>query len=86
VLERPGVAQTQAILARQLAKGNDAAAALFRLSLARSRDIARAEGEVARLGALGNPGAAEMAELGAQQETLAALRREQTEILAKLAA
>lgn len=86
VLERPGVAQTQAILARQLAEGNDAAAALFRLSLARSRDIARAEGEVARLGALANPAAAEMAELGSQQEALALLRREQTEILAKLAA
>jgi tetratricopeptide (TPR) repeat protein len=86
VLERPGVAQTQAILARQLAEGNDAAAALFRLSLARSRDIARAEGEVARLSALGDPGAAETAELGTQQDVLAGLQREQTEILAKLAA
>ena len=86
VLERPGVAQTQAILARQLAEGNDAAAALFRLSLARGRDIARAEGEVARLGGLANPTAAETAELGTQQETLNALRREQTELLAKLAA
>lgn len=86
VLERPGVAQTQAILARQLAEGNDAAAALFRLSLARSRDIARTESEVARLGALVNPSASEAAELGAQQEALVALRREQTEILARLAA
>jgi len=86
VLERPGVAQTQAILARQLAEGNDAAAALFRLSLARSRDIARVEGEVARLSALGDRGGAETAELGTQQYVLAGLRREQTEILAKLAA
>ena len=86
VLERPGVAQTQAILARQLAEGDDAAAALFRLSLARSRDIVRAEGEVARLGALANPGAAEQAELAAQQNQLASLRREQTELLAKLSA
>ncbi|WP_298194158.1 CHAT domain-containing protein [Novosphingobium sp.] len=86
VLERPGIAQTQAILARQLAEGNDAAAALFRLSLARSRDIARAEGEVARLSTLPEPAAAETAELAAQQEMLAGLRREQTEILAKLAA
>lgn len=86
VLERPGVAQTQAILARQLAAGNDAAAALFRLSLARSRDIVRAEGEVARLGALATPSVSESADLAAQQESLAGLRREQTEILAKLAA
>ncbi|GEN98485.1 CHAT domain-containing protein [Novosphingobium sediminis] len=86
VLERPGVAQTQAILARQLTEGNDAAAALFRLSLARSRDIVRTEGEVARLGALPSPTASESAELTAQQEALTALRREQTEILAKLSA
>lgn len=86
VLERPGVAQTQAILARQLAQGNDDAAALFRLSLARSRDIARAEGEVARLGALANPTISESTELTTQQDALTALRREQTEILAKLAA
>lgn len=86
VLERPGVAQTQAILARQLAQGNDAAAALFRLSLARSRDVARAEGEVARLNALTAPTAAESAELAAQQDTLATLRREQTELVARLSA
>ena len=86
VLERPGVAQTQAILARQLAEGNDAAAALFRLSLARSRDIVRAEGEVSRLSSLASPTVVESTELATQQETLAGLRREQTEILAKLAA
>lgn len=86
VLERPGVAQTQAILARQLAEGNDAAAALFRLSLSRSRDIVRAEGEVARLSAFASPSDSEAAELAAQQDVLASLRREQTEILAKLAA
>ena len=86
VLERPGVAQTQAILARQLAQGNDAAAALFRLSLARSRDVARAEGEVARLSALAQPTADERAELAARQGALAALRREQTGLVAKLSA
>ncbi|MBU6394882.1 MAG: CHAT domain-containing protein [Sphingomonadales bacterium] len=86
VLERPGVAQTQAILARQLAEGNDAAAGLFRLSLARSRDIARTESEIGRLGALANPTASESIERTAQQDTLVALRREQTEILARLAA
>ena len=86
VLERPGVAQTQAILARQLAQGNDGAAALFRLSLARSRDVARAEAEAARLSALADPSASESAELAAQQDTLASLRREQTELVAKLSA
>ena len=49
VLQRPGVAQTQAILARQLSEGNDEAAAMFRLAVARTREIARTEGEIARL-------------------------------------
>ena len=86
VLERPGVAQTQAILARQLAEGNDGAAALFRLSLARSRDIARIDSEIARLGALESLTAEEIAELAAQQDMLVALRREQTGIAAQLSA
>lgn len=86
VLERPGVAQTQAILARQLAGGNDGAAALFRLSLARSRDVARAEGEAARLSALASPTAEESAEMAAQRDVLVDLRREQTELVAKLSA
>lgn len=86
VLERPGVAQTQAILARQLAGGNDDAAALFRLSLARARDVARADSEVVRLGALASPTPEESAELAAQRGTLAELQREQTELVAKLSA
>ncbi len=86
VLERPGVAQTQAILARQLAGGNDGAAALFRLSLARSRDVARVEGEVGRLSALADLSAEENAELALRRDSLIALRREQTELVAKLSA
>lgn len=86
ILQRPGVAQTQAVLARQLSEGNDEAAALFRLSLTRSRDVARAEVVVARLSALTMPTAKESAELASTQDTLAALRREQTELIAKLSA
>ena len=48
VLQRPGVAQTQAVLARQMSEGNDEAADLFRLAVARTRDIARTEAEIAR--------------------------------------
>lgn len=86
ILQRPGVAQTQAVLARQLSEGNDEAASLFRLSLTRSRDVARAEVVAARLSALTTPTAQESAELAATLDTLAALRREQTEIIAKLSA
>ena len=44
LLQRPGVAQTQAILARQYSAGNDEGSALFRLAVARTREIVRAGG------------------------------------------
>jgi CHAT domain-containing protein len=49
VLVRPGVAQTQALLARELSGGSDEAARLFRQSVNLSRDIERARVEVSRL-------------------------------------
>ncbi|MCW1384842.1 CHAT domain-containing protein [Novosphingobium sp. KCTC 2891] len=86
VLQRPGVAQTQAVLARELSEGNDDAAALFRLSVARSRDIARTDADVTRLAALTAPTAQEQQALKAAQDTLASLQRDQTELVSKLAA
>ncbi|NML93447.1 CHAT domain-containing protein [Novosphingobium olei] len=86
VLQRPGVAQTQAVLARELSEGNDDAAALFRLSVTRSRDIARTDAEVTRLSALATPSAQEQAALAAAKDTLASLQRDQTELVSKLAA
>jgi len=52
LLQRPGVAQTQAILARQYSAGNDEGSALFRLALARTREIVRQDADVKRLEAL----------------------------------
>ena len=52
LLQRPGVAQTQAILARQYSAGNDEGSALFRLAIARTREIVRQEAEIKRLEAL----------------------------------
>jgi CHAT domain-containing protein len=49
VLVRPGVAQTQALLARELSGGSDEAARLFRQSVNLTRDIERARVELARL-------------------------------------
>ncbi|WP_225206646.1 CHAT domain-containing protein [Novosphingobium huizhouense] len=86
VLQRPGVAQTQAVLARELSEGNDDAAALFRLSVTRSRDIARTDAEVTRLAALPAPTPQEQTALSAARETLASLQRDQTELVSKLAA
>jgi CHAT domain-containing protein len=86
VLQRPGVAQTQAVLARQMSEGNDEAAALFRLSLVRTRDIARSEALVEQLSAVAMPDAQQTAALQSAQDNLASLRRDQTALVSKLAA
>jgi CHAT domain-containing protein len=49
VLVRPGVAQTQALFARELSGGSDEAARLFRQSVTLTRDIERARVELARI-------------------------------------
>ncbi|WP_207792458.1 CHAT domain-containing protein, partial [Polymorphobacter multimanifer] len=85
-LVRPGVAQTQAVLARELSGGSDAAAGLFREQSRVSREIVRVETEVSRLSAqaeLGIDDAARLTALRTERETLA---QQQTQLLAKLSA
>lgn len=53
LLIRPGVAQTQAILARELGGGSDEAARLFRQSVSLTREVERTRGELGRLRAQG---------------------------------
>ena len=84
VLQRPGVAQTQAILARELSEGNDEASSLFRLSVARSRDVARTEADIAALSALETPTPQQIENLRSAREQLTNLRREQSELTSKL--
>lgn len=84
--QRPGVAQTQAVLARQFSQGSDEASALFRLSVARSREIARAEQEVAKLKTEADSSAEARPRLAAAEGNLAALREEQTGLQSRLAA
>lgn len=84
LLQRPGVAQTQAILARQMSEGDDEASALFRLSLNRSREIARTQARADRLAALTKPTQLQAEGLIAARETLEYLRAEQTGLLSKL--
>lgn len=48
-LARPGVARTQAVLARELSGGSDAASDLFRQSIALSREIVALDRDVTRL-------------------------------------
>lgn len=85
MLQRPGVAQTQAILARQMSEGDDEASALFRLSLNRSREIARTQARADRLAAIAEPTPLQVEGLAAAQETLEYLRAEQTGLVSKLA-
>lgn len=84
ILQRPGVAQTQAILARQMSEGNDEASALFRLSLNRSREIARTQARADRLAAVQKPTPLQVEGLTAARETLEYLQAEQAGIVSKL--
>ncbi|HET9355668.1 MAG TPA: CHAT domain-containing protein [Sphingomicrobium sp.] len=83
-LQRPGVAQTQAVFARQMSEGNDQAADLFRLAVARTRDIARTEAEIATLGAKPAPSARDLEDLAAAKSSLEALRAEQVKLQSQL--
>lgn len=86
ILTRPGLAQTQAVLARELSAGDDEAARLFRESVNRTREVTRAAGEVTGLAAAQpEEGSPEAAALGAARDRLAALRQEQVGLQAQLA-
>jgi len=80
---RPGIAQTQALLARELSGGDDEAASLFRQSVTLSRYIARATGEIARM--TSNPDPAERPQLDDARARLARYSRDQTALQARLA-
>ncbi|MET0271212.1 MAG: CHAT domain-containing protein [Sphingomonas sp.] len=84
ILVRPGVAQTQAVLARELSGGGDAAAALFRQSVTLTRDIARTTGEITRLATLAEPTPADTAMLVDARARIATYQQEQTETQARL--
>ncbi len=84
ILVRPGVAQTQAVLARELSGGSDAAASLFRQSVTLSRDIVRVDGEIATLAAKTVAGLEEAGRALVLRTRREALGRDQTAVLAKL--
>lgn len=84
LLQRPGVAQTQAVLARELSEGNDEASALFRLAVTRTREIARTSAEIQRLEALPAPTADDLATLALARESLTNQQNEQTALQSRL--
>ena len=85
VLVRPGVAQTQAVLARELSGGSDDSARLFRQSVTLTRDIERTRVEISRLSAVAEPTAAETARLAELRPLLAQMEKDQVATQAKLA-
>ena len=86
ILARPGVAQTQAVLARELSGGSDAAASLFRQSLNISRDIIRLESELAQIRSRTVQSAADALRLPAAELELRTATTAQTKIVAELSA
>lgn len=84
LLQRPGVAQTQAVLARGLSEGDDEASALFRLSVSRTREISRTAGEIAVLSEIPNPTPLQIQQLADNQQSLQNLQREQTVLQSRL--
>jgi CHAT domain-containing protein len=85
VFVRPGVAQTQAVLARELSGGNDEAAMLFREAVNQSREVVRQSAEVAQLAAA-NPaeGSEAGVALAAARAKLTELETEQTALQSRL--
>lgn len=84
-LIRPGVADTQAILARELSGGSDDASRLFRQSVNLTRDIERSRIEYARLSSLATPTPEEQARIAELKTNLTALEADQVATQAKLA-
>jgi tetratricopeptide (TPR) repeat protein len=85
LLVRPGVAQTQAVLARELSGGSDEAARLFRQSVNLGRDVERVRVEIGRLAAEPKPIAEVTARLAAARSDLQALEAAQVAAQSKLA-
>lgn len=85
VLVRPGVAQTQAVLARELSGGSDEASRLFRQSVNLTRDIERARVDLARLEGNANPSSAELQYIGELRSTISTLQQDQVATQARLA-
>ncbi len=85
VLVRPGVAQTQAVLARELSGGSDEASRLFRQSVNLTRDIERTRVDLARLEGNTNPSTAELQYVGELRSTISRLQQDQVATQARLA-
>lgn len=85
-LVRPGVADTQAVLARELSGGSDEASRLFRQSVTLNRDVERTRIDVGRLQAVAQTSAASDAALATAKASLTKLEADQVATQASLSA
>jgi CHAT domain-containing protein len=77
LMVRPGLAQTQAVLARELNGGTDEAARLFRQSVTLTRQVERARVELARLEDLPRPTPADLNRVRNLRAALGQAQKEQ---------
>jgi len=86
LLQRPGLAQTQAVLARELSGGSDEAAQLFRTATNLGRGIEQQRMALLELQSLPEPTSQQAALIADRQQRLEQLQLQQAEVLEQLAA
>lgn len=86
LLQRPGLAQTQAALARELSEGSDEAAQLFRTATNLGRGVEQLRLAVLQLESLPEPDSRQLALIAERRTRLEQLQVQQAEVLARLAA
>lgn len=85
LLQRPGLAQTQAVLARELSEGSDEAAQLFRATTNIGRGIEQIRLSLIELRSAAQVGVNAAPRIFEQEEKLARLQQQQAEALQQLA-
>ena len=85
LLQRPGLAQTQAVLARELSAGSDEAAQLFRATTNLARAIEQERLGLIELRSAQQLGADRTAAIAESEGRLSQLQQQQAEVLQKLA-
>jgi CHAT domain-containing protein/tetratricopeptide (TPR) repeat protein len=85
LMMRPGLAQTQAVLARELTGGTDEAARLFRQAVTLTRQVERSRSALARLEALPQPSPEQLVKMRAVRAELRQSEKDEVATQAELA-
>ena len=85
LMMRPGLAQTQAVLARELSGGTDEASRLFRQAVTLTRQVERTRVQLAHYDSLAKPSAEEMMRAAALRSDLRVAQKEELATQASLA-